>query len=78
MTDEVRIRANQLHSEITNIENRIAVLGDINSSCKEIQIRCDEIGTVCVKAGDYEPALDYIIDMLKQQKEAKEDEFRML
>ena len=78
MTDEVRIRANQLHSEITNIENRIAVLGDINSSCQEIQIHCKGIGTVCVQVGDYEYAIDYIIDMQKQQKEVKEDEFRVL
>lgn len=78
MTDEIRIKANQLHSEIQNLENRIAILGDINSSCKEIQIGNDEIGVVCVKAGDYEPAIDYIIDVLQQQKEEKEDEFRML
>lgn len=78
MTNEVRIRANQLHSEITDIETRIAILGDINSSCREIQIHCDKIGTVCVNARDYELAIAHIIDMLKQQKEVKEDEFRML
>ena len=78
MTDEIRIKANQLHSEIQNLENRIAVLYDMNSSCKEIRISNDAIGSVCVNAGDYEPAIDYIIDVLRQQKEAKEDEYRML
>ena len=78
MTDEIRIKANQLHSEIQNLEGRIETLKSINSSCKEIQIRCDEIGTVCVEAGIYESAIDFIIDMLYQQKENKEDDYRML
>lgn len=78
MTDEIRIKANQLHSEIQNLEGRIQTLLSMNSSCESIQIRADEIGMVQVEAGDYEPAIDYIIDMLKQQKGAKEDEFRML
>lgn len=78
MTDEIRIKANQIHSEIQNLEGRIQTLLSINSSCKSIQIRSDEIGMVQVDAGDYEPAIDYIIDMLKQQKEAKEDEYREL
>ena len=78
MTDEIRIKANQIHSEIQNLEGRIQTLLSINSSCKSIQIRSDEIGMVQVEAGDYEPAIDYIIDILKQQKEAKEDEYRML
>lgn len=78
MTDEIRIRANQLHSEIQNLEGRIEILKSINSSCKEIQIRCDEIGITHVDAGMYEPALDYIIDMLCQHKEQLEDDYRML
>ena len=78
MTDEIRIRANQLHSEIQNLEGRIETLKAINSSCKEIQIRSDEIGIVHVDAGMYEPAIDYIIDMLAQQKEQLEDDYRLL
>lgn len=78
MTDEIRVKANQIHSEIQNLEGRIQTLLSINSSNKSIQIRSDEIGLVQVEAGDYEPAIDYIIDILKQQKEAKEDEFREL
>lgn len=78
MTDEIRIKANQLHSEIQNLEGRIETLKSINSSCKEIQIRSNEIGTVCVAAGMYEPAIDFIIDMLTQQKEQLEDAYRML
>lgn len=78
MTDEIRVKANQIHSEIQNLEGRIQTLLSINSSCKSIQIRSDEIGTVQVDAGDYEPAIDYIIDILKQQKEGKEDEYREL
>lgn len=78
MTEETRIKANQLHSEIQNLEGRIECLKTINSSCKEIQIRCDEVGIVHVEAGMYEPAIDYIIDMLHQQKEQLEDDYRML
>lgn len=78
MTDEIRVKANQIHSEIQNLEGRIQTLLSINSSNKQIQIRSDEIGMVQVEAGDYEPAIDYIIDVLTQQKEAKEDEFREL
>lgn len=78
MTEEIRVKANQIHSEIQNLEGRIQTLLSINSSCKSIQIRCDEIGMVQIEAGDYEPAIDYIIDILNQQKEAKEDEYREL
>lgn len=78
MTDEIRIKANQIHSEIQNPEGRIETLKTINSSCKEIQIRCDEVGTVCVAAGMYEPAIDFIIDMLVQRKNQLEDDYRML
>lgn len=78
MTDEIRVRANQLHSKIQNLEGRIETLKAINSSCKEIQIRSDEIGTVHVEAGLYESAIDFIIDMLNQRKEQLEDDYRML
>lgn len=78
MTDEIRIKANQLHSEIQSLEGRIETLKAISSSCKEIQIRSDEIGTVPVEAGVYEPAIDFIIDMLTQRKEQLEDDYRML
>ena len=78
MTDEIRVRANQLHSEIQNLEGRIETLKAINSSCKETQISSDEIGTVHVGAGLYESAIDFIIDMLNQRKEQLEDDYRML
>lgn len=78
MTEETRRQANELHSQIDNLAILIAILGDINSSCKSIQIRSDVIGTVTIEAGDYEPVLDYIIDELKQQKDDLEDQFRML
>lgn len=78
MTDEIRIKANQLHSEIQNLEGRIETLKAISSSCKEIQIRSDEIGAVHVEAGMYEPAIDFIINLLIQHKEQLEDDYRML
>ena len=78
MTEECRQRANELHREIENLEGRIKTLQSINSSGKSIQIRSDEVGLVEVKAGDYEPAIDYIIDMLEDQLRDKEDAFRML
>lgn len=78
MTDEIRVKANQLHSEIQNLEGRIETLKSINSSCKEIQLRCDEVGIVHVDAGMYEPAIDFIIDMLVQKKNQLEDDYRML
>lgn len=78
MTEELRQRANTLHSEIQDLEGRIQTLKDINSSNRKIRISNDEVGVVYIEAGDYEPALDFIIDILKQKKEAKEDEYRML
>ena len=78
MTEECRQRANELHREIENLEGRIKTLQSINSSGKSIQIRSDEDGLVQVEAGDYEPAIDYIIDMLEDQLHDKEDAFRML
>ena len=78
MTEECRQRANELHREIENLEGRIKTLQSINSSGKSIQIRSDEVGQVQVEAGDYEPAIDYIIDMLQDQLRDKEDAFRML
>ena len=78
MTDELRIKANQLHSEIQNLEGRIETLKAINNSCKPILICNNNIGTVSVEAEDYEPALGHIIARLTEQKEAKEDEYRML
>lgn len=78
MTEECRQRANELHHEIESLEGRIKTLQSINSSGKSIQIRSDEVGMVQVEAGDYEPAIDYIIDMLEDQLRDKEDAFRML
>ena len=78
MTEECRQRANELHREIESLEGRIKTLQSINSSGKSIQIRSDEVGLVQVEAGDYEPAIDYIIDMLEDQLRDKEDAFRML
>lgn len=78
MTDEIRVKANQLYSEMQNLDDRVKTLIRINSSCQEIQIGNDELGIVLIEAGMYETAIDFIIDLLKQRRKQLEDDYRML
>lgn len=79
MTTEQLTTANKLNYNIDNLEKRITLLGDINSSCKSIQIRRDELGSVTIEAGNYEPALDctdcihYGICYLRRHRANKDD-----
>ena len=80
MTEEIRQRANKLHTEIEHLTNQIAVVEDMHHSDIRLQIRCDDIGSIFIESDDElkDDIIDLILSKLTPIKEAKEDEYRML
>ena len=79
MTDEIRIKANQLAKSIEDaeaMENIVAAMTEHPDAM--VSIECREAGVIRMKADEIFSALNYIRDVLHDRKEQLEDEYRML
>ena len=79
MTDEIRIKANQLAKSIEDteaMENIVAAMTEYPDSI--VSIECKDAGVVRMKVDEIFSALNYIRDVLHDRKEQLEDEYRML
>lgn len=80
MTDEIRIKANELYRQLMDLEGQIAIVEDMHHCDNKLFIRCNQIGEVII-AGDDElkdDLLDIILNRLNAKKGEVEDEYRML
>ena len=79
MTDEIRQRANQLHAQIEDTDAMEKIIANM-MGCPDstVTIECTDIGSVKMKVDDIFSALNYVHDVLRERKEALEDEYRML
>lgn len=79
MTDEIRIKANQLAKSIEDaeaMENIVATMMEHPDAT--VSIECREAGVVRMKVDEIFSALNYIHDILHDRKEQLEDDYRIL
>lgn len=81
MTDELLQRANALHKQLEDLENKIQLVEDMHHCDNNLQIRCEDIGRVSITADDdglKDDILDVMLDKLNTMKEEAEDAYRLL
>lgn len=80
MTEELRQKANVLHSQIKDLTNEIETVEDMHHCDGNLCIRVADIGAIAI-AGDDElkdDIIDLILNKLTTRKEEVEDEYRRL
>lgn len=80
MTEEIRIKANQLARRLENLKVQAQIVEDMHHCDNSIHITCEGIGDITI-AGDDElkdVIIDLILNKLTTQKEEVEDEYRRL
>lgn len=80
MTEEIRIKANQLARQLEVLGGQIQIVEDLRHSDNGIQVRCDQVGGITI-AGDDElkdDIIDLILNRLNTKKGEVEDEYRKL
>ena len=80
MTEEIRIKANQLVRQLEDLTDEIGIVEDIRRSNNSIQIRCTHVGEITITGDDElkDDIIDLILNKLTPQKEEVEDEYRRL
>ena len=80
MTEEIRIKANQLVRQLEDLTDEIGIVEDIRRSNNSIQIRCNQVGEITITGDDElkDDIIDLILNKLTPQKEEVEDEYRRL
>lgn len=78
MTDEIRIKANQLAKQIEDTQKQIEMITDMQEH-NSITLYNSEIGSVDITDTETKACiLDIVESMLTSQKERLEDEYRIL
>lgn len=80
MTEELLQQANRLNHTITDLDAEITIVEEMHHSDNNLRIKCSEVGEITISDDDElkDDIIDMVLRHLNQQKEAKEDEFRML
>lgn len=82
MTRELLAQANKLNHAIQELDNMITIVEDMHHCDKELQLRCDQIGSISIPGLCDDEFKDDIIDMvlsrLNNKKEDLEDQLRLL
>ena len=80
MTEELRQRANCVHKQIADLEAQIQIVEDMHHVDNSLTLAVDTIGAITIAWDDElkDDIIDMVLRRLNQQKEAKEDEYRML
>ena len=82
MTREYLLQANKLNHAIQELEHMIAIVEDMHHCDKELQLYCDQIGSISIPGLCDDELKDDIIDLvlnrLNNKKDTLEDELRMM
>lgn len=80
MTEEIRIKANQLARQLEDLEAQIQIVEDMHHSNNSIRITCKGVGDITITHDDElkDVIIDLILNKLTAQKEGVEDEYRRL
>ena len=82
MTHDYLADANKLSHSISTLTEQIALVEEMHHCDKELQLRCDNIGSISIPGLCNDELKDDIIDLvlrrLNKVKEDLEDQFRMM
>lgn len=82
MTHDYLAEANKLSHSISTLTEQIALVEEMHHCDKELQLRCDNIGSISIPGLCNDELKDDIIDLvlrrLNKVKEDLEDQFRMM
>lgn len=82
MTHDYLAEANKLSHSISTLTEQIALVEEMHHCDKELQLRCDNIGSISIPGLCDDELKDDIIDLvlgrLNKVKEDLEDKFRMM
>ena len=77
MTDEIRIHANELHKEITDVQNKVSLIQDMEDQLR-ICLYNSNIGSVEIPPGVRDEVLDLVRVYFMKQQEDLQNEFEKL
>ena len=82
MTRDYLAEANRLSHSISTLTEQIALVEEMHHCDKELQLRCDNIGSISIPGLCNDELKDDVIDLvlghLNKVKEDLEDQFRMM
>ena len=82
MTHDYLAEANKLSHSISTLTEQIVLVEEMHHCDKELQLRCDNIGSISIPGLCNDELKDDIIDLvlrrLNKVKEDLEDQFRMM
>ena len=78
MTDELRQRANALHKEIEDLTAQLNIAESFLHTTDELWVSDHVNGEIKVSEATRLDIIDLLLRDIAEQKEAKEDEYRML
>ena len=80
MTEEIRIKANQLARQLEDLEAQIQIVEGMHHSDVDTHITCEGIGGITITGDDElkDDIIDLILNKLTTQKEEVEDDYRRL
>ena len=80
MTDEIRIKANQLARQLEDLKVQAQIVEDMHHCDVDIHITCEGVGDITITHDDElkDGVIDLILDKLNTKKEEVEDEYRRL
>lgn len=82
MTHDYLAEANKLSHSISTLTEQIALVEEMHHCDKELQLRCDNIGSISIPGLCDDELKDDIIDLIlgrmNKVKEDLEDQFRMM
>ena len=80
MTEEIRIKANQLARQLEDLGAQIQIVEDIHHCDVGIHIACEGVGSITITHDNElkDVIIDLILNRLNTQKGEVEDEYRRL
>lgn len=77
MTDEIRLRANELHRQIEDTQNRISIIADMEDLA-HISLYNSSIGSVELPPDIRDEVLGLVLTSFLKQREDLENEYKKL
>lgn len=80
MTDEIRIKANQLARRLEDLEAQIQIVEGMHHCDVDTHIACEGVGDITITYDDElkDAILDVVLNKLNTEKREVEDEYRRL
>ena len=80
MTDELRQRANELHSQITDTQQKLNIILDMRDSGSALSLHDTHVGSICIQSEHVLKAdiLDIVEHALTKELQSLQKEYKKL